>query len=126
MNTAAVASKDIEVVKGSRSTRPAPPEMRRALDVIATSCSSPDLAFGDVAHDVNISERHLRRLFAQHLGFGFRQDVRELRLKKAADLLATSSYSIKQIVGITGYLGPSHLSYDFRARFGTTPYLYRA
>jgi len=49
MNTAAGASKDIEAVEGvAAAPRPASPEMRRALDLIATSCSSPDLTSADV------------------------------------------------------------------------------
>jgi AraC-like DNA-binding protein len=69
---------------------------------------------------VNLSTRHLGRLFRKRTGRTFRQYLREVRLKRAAELLA-SGQDIKSVAALVGYSSRTHFASDFRRRFGCTP-----
>lgn len=49
-----------------------------------------------------------------------------LRMERARELLATTSYSVKEIAGILGYDDPLYFSRVFKAVNQTTPTKYRA
>jgi two-component system, response regulator YesN len=73
-----------------------------------------------LSQKVNVSSRHLGRLFRKRTGCTFRQSLREARLKRAAELLA-SGHDIKSVAAVVGYSSRTHFDSDFRRRFGCTP-----
>jgi two-component system response regulator YesN len=88
--------------------------------LISENCSHPDLALFLLSQRVNLSTRHLGRLFRKRTGGTFRQYLREVRLKRAAELLA-SGQDIKSVAALVGYSSRTHFDSDFRRRFGCTP-----
>ena len=72
------------------------------------------------------SERHLNRLFRQHIGTGIKTFSRIMRLKYVLDLLGDQAIPAAGILEQTGYYDPSHFVRDFREIVGMTPGEYRA
>ena len=88
--------------------------------------ADPDLSLAELSRKVNVSERHLARLFQSHAGKSFCGYLIDLRMKAAAELLAGSPLDIKEIAGRVGYNGPSNFIKYFRIHAGCTPREFRA
>ena len=74
---------------------------------------------------VNLSTSRFRHLFKQETGTSPRQYLRELRLRKAEVLLATTFLSIKEIAEAVGLAPLNHFMRRFKKRHGVTPGAYR-
>ncbi|MFC0220411.1 GlxA family transcriptional regulator [Pseudochelatococcus lubricantis] len=68
-----------------------------------------------------ISPRHLDRLFADHLGRGFLETYRTIRLQHARRLLQQSPLSISEIAFATGFSSAAHFSTAYRRLFAHPP-----
>lgn len=73
------------------------------------------------ARAVGLSPAHLRRLFHQEHGRDPRTALRELRLRRADDLLADPSLRLEAIAAACGFSDASALSRAYRARRGRPP-----
>jgi len=73
-----------------------------------------------------ISERHLDRLFTQHMHASFRTVYRDLRLAQARRLLRQSPLPLSEIAFATGFSSASHFSRCFKQKHGVTPRSARA
>jgi transcriptional regulator GlxA family with amidase domain len=74
-----------------------------------------------IAQHVNVSVRHLERLFQTELGMSPLALAFELRLNNAYNLLITTNNSIIDIALQCGFLSNSHFSRCFRKFHGKTP-----
>ena len=83
----------------------------------------PSLA--ELAEAVGMDRFHLSRTFRKCVGMSLRVYVRELRLKRACELLAMSQYSITTTSFECGFYDLPHFDRAFRRRFGITPSEYR-
>lgn len=98
---------------------------RQALSGVQERLHEPALSLRSLAAEHGVSERHLARLFRQHLGKTFSQHVREIRMQKAALLLKQSRHGVKTIAGMVGYCNASHFGRDFRLLMNCTPTAFR-
>lgn len=96
------------------------PILLAALEKMEATIESP-LDREAMARFLSISPRHLDRLFAQHLGSGFLQAYREIRLHHARRLVEQSPLSILEIAVATGFSSASHFSSAFKALFDVSP-----
>ncbi|NIK79010.1 AraC-like DNA-binding protein/mannose-6-phosphate isomerase-like protein (cupin superfamily) [Paenibacillus castaneae] len=87
----------IQTIKHSSATL-----LRQAKLYIRDNLSQP-LNLRGVAKYLNISERHLSRLFAFGIHENFTNYIRHERIREASRLLATSELSIKEIAEMTGF-----------------------
>jgi AraC family transcriptional regulator, arabinose operon regulatory protein len=79
-----------------------------------------------LAASVNLSTSRLRHLFKEETGSTFSEYMRLLRVRKAADLLATTFLSVKEIMCEAGLTNQSHFVRVFKKEYGLTPTSYRA
>jgi AraC family transcriptional regulator len=96
------------------------PRIRFVLALMERHRAAP-LSIDELAHAVNLSPAHLRRLFQQELGRSPARVSRELRLDHARHLLQTSFLTIKQVMAESGWNDPSHFSREFKRRHGRAP-----
>jgi len=68
-----------------------------------------------------MSRRHFSKLFREHTGRSFLEQLTELRLMHAADLLRQHRHSVIGAAFSSGYGDLSHFYRLFRARFGEPP-----
>ncbi len=94
--------------------------VRKAMLLIERHLSDP-LPAEFIAKHVNVSVRHLERLFQAELKMSPLAFAFELRLNNAFNLLVTTKNSIIDIALQCGFLSNSHFSRCFRNVHGKTP-----
>ena len=99
--------------------------IEQVIRIVETRYPQPDLALTSVAETLDLSSRHLGRLFQRHLGKHFRQHVRDVRMARAATYLADRRHPVKKVTAMVGYSSRRHFDEDFRKRMGCTPAQFR-
>jgi len=79
----------------------------------------------DVAAQVNLSERQLRRLFHQCAGTSILAYLTKLRVERAEQLLLNTDMAIKQIAVAVGYPDTHYFTTLFGRETGITPAAFR-
>jgi AraC-like DNA-binding protein len=85
---------------------------------------STEVRFDDLAHQVDLSSRHLRRVFNEAVGFGPKLLSRIVRLQRAIALFERTSESDRSLVRISlaaGYADQSHFNRDVKELTGAPP-----
>lgn len=85
-----------------------------------------DLSAASLAVEAGVSERHLTRLFLEHLGLTPGRYVRQARTEAAAHLLATTSVPIARVAARCGFGSAETLRQAFVSLYGIPPSQYRA
>lgn len=79
----------------------------------------------EVAEAVNLSLRQLQRKFKRTVGISIVEQIRKVRMQKAADLLVSTDLPIYLIAEKVGYLSPKNIARSFRKETGITMMEYR-
>ncbi|MBP1963643.1 AraC family transcriptional regulator [Paenibacillus aceris] len=87
--------------------------LQRAKLYIRDNLSQP-LHLGDVAGYLNVSERHLSRLFSEGIHETYTDFIRSERIRQAAHLLLTSELPIKEIAEATGFSSVHYFTQTFK------------
>jgi AraC-like DNA-binding protein len=87
--------------------------------------SGPPRTIQDLALECNLSQSHLQHLFKQRTGLGLGRLLTEKRMQRAADLLAGTDKSIKEIACVVGYEHTSSFTRAFERYFRQSPRCYR-
>lgn len=74
-----------------------------------------------LAHEVDLSARHLRRRIKEVTGLSSAGFIRTRRLQHAASLLRQGIDTVSEVSSAVGYRDPSHFSRLFRDTFGCSP-----
>src|SRR5205085_6053359 len=96
-----------------------------ALHFINTHYNQSPLLLKAVSKSAGLSTWHFSRLFNAHIGMGFRKYLKNIRIKHACKLLATSNLTIKEIAATVGYTHLSDFYHHFKERFNVSPVIYR-
>jgi len=99
--------------------RPLDPRIARAVHWLRGSPGGG--AVRAAALRLGLSERHLERLFAQHVGIGPKLFARVARLERTVALLGTTLGDQAALAAAAGYADESHLLRDFRQLAGAPP-----
>ena len=94
--------------------------VRRAIEMLEdTNC--PGITPVEVAHRLGISVRQLERLFKRHLGVTPGRFLREVKLRRANQLLTYTDLSTTEVAISVGFTSVSHFSRLYKRQFGITP-----
>ncbi|HEY1685220.1 MAG TPA: AraC family transcriptional regulator [Tepidisphaeraceae bacterium] len=104
---------------------PADTHIKRAQTLIASAIDRP-LKMRQIAKQVSMGYSYFRRSFRQRTGLSPKQYHLQLRMRKAQNLLASTSLSVKEIADSLGFDTPFHLSAAFKSRLGISPTAWRA
>ncbi|WP_238719679.1 GlxA family transcriptional regulator [Nitratireductor alexandrii] len=96
------------------------PALIATVELMASHIADP-LKLEDLAALSGIGARQLERLAHAELGRSVMQFYRTLRLDKADELLRQSNLPLDEVALATGFVGRSHFSRAFQARFGVSP-----
>jgi AraC-like DNA-binding protein len=94
--------------------------LKAVLAILARRFSEPDFSAQKLAAEAGLSERYVNELLYE-AGASFTTRLNELRMRKAADLLARSGGRISDIAFDCGFNDLSYFNRCFRRRFGLTP-----
>jgi transcriptional regulator GlxA family with amidase domain len=98
--------------------------IRKTMSMLSSDLGF-DLSLTDTAAHVNLSASRFRHLFKSETGMSAVQFVKGLRLKKAKELIESTTLSIKQIMGEVGIKDKSNFCRDFKKAYGVSPVKYR-
>ncbi len=80
----------------------------------------------DLADDMKVSERQVNRFMNKMFGVSFTKKLTDMRLEKAASLLAETDAPIPEIVQTCGFNSDKYFYQCFKNKFGISPKKYRA
>src|SRR5688572_30716458 len=85
-----------------------------------------ELSLDDIARRVASSRRQLQRAYAEIGNTTFRDHLTAVRMERAAELLATGMFTVREVAHRVGYRQPAQFAKAFRRRRGVSPSDYRA
>lgn len=110
--------------EASRVT-PGDQRIKLALRILDEEYQHYDRTLNELSKQLGISMWYFARLFKKNTGIGFREYLRGLRMKKAAELLGGTLLSVKEISISVGYKHVSDFDHHFKAVYGIQPSAYR-
>jgi two-component system response regulator YesN len=84
-----------------------------------------NLSLNEAAGQVNLSPSHFSTVFSQETGQTFKEYLTEVRIKRAKELLRSTTLKSFEISYQIGYSDPHYFSYVFRKHTGLSPTEYR-
>jgi len=84
-----------------------------------------DLSLDDIARRVASSRRQLQRAFAEIGDTTFREHLTRVRMRKAAEMLASRTLTVREVAHRVGYRQPAQFAKAFRRYQGVAPSAYR-
>ena len=94
--------------------------LKAVLTILEQRFAEPDFSAHKLAAAAGLSERYVNELLYE-AGAGFTTRLNELRMRKAAELLARSTRRVSDIAFECGFNDLSYFNRCFRRRFGLTP-----
>ncbi|MEG0775213.1 response regulator [Clostridium sp.] len=79
----------------------------------------------DISREVNVSSQYFSRLFKAEMKENFIDYLTSIRIEKAKNLLASGTFTIKEICYKIGYSDPNYFSRIFKKRVGISPTEYK-
>lgn len=83
------------------------------------------ISLSEICKDVNYSLSNVSLLFSRYMGMSFRDYLKQVRIKKACELLEKSSKSVAEIANLVGYADPAFFYRIFKEIMNVTPKQYR-
>ncbi|NUL83072.1 MAG: helix-turn-helix transcriptional regulator [Armatimonadetes bacterium] len=105
--------------------KPIDERIDRAVAFLHQHLDNPN-ASKSLAQAICLSPRQTQRLFRVVLGRSPSEYLAEIRLQKAASLLASGRATVSESAIEVGYVSLSHFSKAFRAKFGLSPSEFKA
>jgi len=99
--------------------------IERMMKAIGDNISNTDYTVDLLAQDIGMSRANLYKKMQTMLGVTPNDFMRNVRLKRAAELLANSDLPVNQLSLMVGFQTPRYFSQCFRKMFGVTPSEYR-
>jgi signal transduction histidine kinase/ligand-binding sensor domain-containing protein/DNA-binding response OmpR family regulator len=90
-------------------------------EFIEKNIQESDLSIESTAEELGLSRGHLHKKMKALTGVSPSEYIRNIRLKKAADLLRLRKYTIEEITYEVGFSSPSYFSRSFNHYYGTSP-----
>ncbi len=100
--------------------------VQQARHYVERHYMDPNISLNEVAGQVSHSPSHFSAVFSQEAGVTFKEYLTEVRIKKAKELLRSSSDKTYEIAYRVGYADPHYFSYVFRKNTGLTPSEFRS
>ena len=98
--------------------------VRRAMRYLSSRLAEK-VGTPEIAAELGISRSLLNQRFKSVTGNTLHQTLMNMRINKAADLLASTDWNLEQIATETGFTHAPHLSNSFKKHFGQSPLTYR-
>lgn len=98
--------------------------MERVMKEINLRLADPSLTVEQLATEVGLSRVHLHRKIKQLTNMTPSELIRNIRLKKAAELLKKKDVTVSDAAYATGFVNITHFSTSFKEQFGVVPSKY--
>jgi transcriptional regulator GlxA family with amidase domain len=109
--------------------RAATVELRSSLYADATEIVereyAGDLSLDEIARRIASSRRQLQRAYSEIGNTTFRDQLTQVRMRRAAELLTRRSVTVREVARRVGYRQPAQFAKAFRRTLGVAPSDYR-
>ena len=95
--------------------------MERVMKVINEQLSDPGLKVDTVAMEVGISRVHLYRKIKELTNMTTNEFIKNVRLKKAAEMLSSGKHSIAELSEAVGFASATYFATAFKNLYGMSP-----
>ncbi|MCM1197342.1 MAG: response regulator [Clostridium sp.] len=99
--------------------------LKRAMDNIERNMDNSDYDVDSFVSDMAVGRTILYRKINDITGMSIKEFIMDVRLKRAAQLLKESEYTISEISAMTGFVNPKYFSICFRRHFEISPSEFR-
>ncbi len=99
--------------------------VRQALDLVEKNISNPDFSVEEMSRALYLSRVALYKKILSLTGKTPVEFIRSIRLKRAAQLLGKSRFTIAEIAYEVGFNNPKYFSRYFKAEYGMLPSAYQ-
>ena len=99
--------------------------IREVIRFVDENLQNPDFKIDDLAETMNMSRAVFYRKIKTFTGASPIDLVKEMRLKRALELLDTSSYSLSEVAYQSGFSSPQYFSRVFKEQMQCTPNEYK-
>lgn len=99
--------------------------LEKLKGLIDKNMDNSDLLIDDLVKEMAVSRTIFFKKLKALTGLGPNEFVKEMRIKRAAQLLGNRDYNITQISYAVGINGSRYFSKCFKAKYGVTPSEYR-
>ncbi len=106
---------------GERKINHRPKQIAAYIRRLLNTHYPEELSLGKMAEEIGITPQHLCRLYRRECGQSVMKELKEIRLKHAADLLRETSLPISDICYRSGFHDLSYFYRTFTVFFGKTP-----
>jgi AraC family transcriptional regulator, regulatory protein of adaptative response / methylphosphotriester-DNA alkyltransferase methyltransferase len=111
------------------SPRPSTVRLRASLlaeaNAIVEREFASELSLDDVARRVATSRRQLQRAYAEIGRTTFRDHLTQVRMARAAEMLASRTLTVREVAHRVGYRQPAQFAKAFRRTHGVAPSEFR-
>lgn len=95
--------------------------LRRVVEIVEKNLADYEFDMETLARQMAVSRRQLFRKFKALAGCTPNVFIRDIRLKRAAQLLRNSRLTVSEIIYAVGFSDPKYFRNIFRERFGVLP-----
>ena len=110
-----------ELVDDIKMKSPDDKLLERVMNVINKNLGNADLSINNIADEVGISRVHLHRKMKELTGQTPHDFIRNIRMKKAANLLAGGNMNVSEVMYACGFSNAASFSTVFKKMYGMSP-----
>jgi AraC-like DNA-binding protein len=95
--------------------------LKKVLQYVEERISDPELNIEAICSGVGLSRTHLYRKIKALTGLSMAEMVKEIRLKRAKQLLKDRKFNVNEVTIMVGFSDADYFRKCFKAEFGITP-----
>ena len=99
--------------------------LKRMLQYIESRLTDPDLSIDEICKEIGASRANLYRKVKGLTGLNIAEIIRELRLKRAKQLLKDQKFNVNEVSYIVGFSDSDYFRKSFKTAFGLSPSEYK-
>ncbi len=103
------------------ATSPEDEFLRKAVAIVEENIAHPDLGIEMMMRELAVSRTQLFRKLKAITNCSANQFIRNIKLKRAAQLLRLNSYNVTDVLYLSGFNSPSYFSACFKEAYGCLP-----
>lgn len=100
--------------------------VENARRVVSGNLQNQDFSVSEFATQLNTSRSSLQRKIKLELNVSPTEFIRDIRLKRAIELMKTGAYNIDEIGLLAGFNSTSYFIRTFKKKYGKTPYAFQS
>lgn len=99
--------------------------LNKVVSIIEANIENSEFSIDNLEKEMCMSHSKFFRKLKSLTGMSGKELLQDLRLKRAAQLLAETSLSLSDITYMTGFVDPKYFSYAFKQKYDIAPTKYR-